>query len=163
MPKLSRKPCSVMHFSAVERKGQFLGCFFNGSGSQVLNPCKAAQEPASLRGTKCLESFFPIKTETPQPPLSQPLNTCRSSRGGGEEVRETQWGGPGLVSTPFPHDPAHLTSLSYKAPTVLSAHPSPTAPLPHTHALFKGRDAKSHYSLSPWYCHEGCLVCLPEK
>lgn len=111
MPKLSRKPCSVMHFSAVERKGQFLGCFFNGSGSQVLNPCKAAQEPASLRGTKCLESFFPIKTETPQPPLSQPLNTCRSSRGGGEEVRETQWGGPGLVSTPFPHDPAHLTSL----------------------------------------------------
>lgn len=23
--------------------------------------------------------------------------------------------------------------------------------------------AKLHYSSSPWYCHETCLVCLPEK
>lgn len=34
---------------------------------------------------------------------------------------------------------------------------------PYFFFFLEGLRAKLHYSSSPWYCHETCLVCLPEN
>lgn len=124
-------------------------------------------EPASLRGTQCLESFLQIKTE--KLPYFFPLQLLSSRQGKGiakprgEEV-------PGLSNPlpslrPYPPDP--LLKLQSPHCSFCLSFPAHQRSLPkHTQThiyFFGGQNAKQHYFPSPWYCHESCLVCLPEK